>query len=968
MTALVGAVALAAAGVATVTAANSQAAASATVTVNVASAKGTVPTMGQGLNVAVWDGRMNDASQPALLKGAGVRALRYPGGSYGDIYHWKDGTATGGYVAPGTGFDQFMTTAKAAGAQPVLIANYGSGTAQEAADWVAYANKTKGYGVTYWEIGNEVYGNGHYGSGWEKDDHADKSPEAYATNAVEYIAKMKAVDPSIKIGVVLTTPGNWPDGQKAGGDSADWNNTVLSIVGGKADFGIVHWYPTSKSATENLGKPSSEISTMTSSLRSLYAKYNAANMGIAVTEMNAGYQDDSATAGLFAADSYLTWWENGVFNTDWWQLRNGNDGKTSTNDDGTTNYNEAGIVSVGGNGAPPVDTPFPTYYGLTLAGRIGAPGDTLVAAGSTNPQLIAHAVKTASGGVNVLLINEDLDNSTAVSLSGLGAGGGVTVEQWKKGDSGISSTTQASAGSITVPPYSLTLLKTGGGAAPDPTTSSPTTSSPTTGGTTKPATTTEAPTTPAPTSPPSGGGQPAVCTASYRSAVSWGGGFLGSVTVTNTGSAAISGWTVKVSLAAGQSVVNLWNGKATGKTGTVSVDNAFYNGKVAAGGTQVFAFVANGSSATAPQVVGCTVVGASPNPTPTESPTAPTTSSAAPTTAAPTPTGTTGGGSLPSTFAWSDQGPLISVKSPAGKSLHAIKDASVVKYNGEYLVYASTVGDTGYSLAYTHFSDFTQASQAPQYHLSDNPNIGNGYRAAPQVFYFAPKKTWFLVYQQGPPAYSTTTDPTKPETWSAPTNFFGGWDVEPDVVKQNKGQGGWLDFTVICDDVNCYLFFSDDTGNLYRSQTTVANFPNGFTNASTVLAMKGTKGDLFEGSNVYKVKGTDTYLLLVEGFGDDGKRMFRSWTTTNLAGEWKPLAATTANPFASSKNVTFTKGKWTNDISHGDAVRDNPDQTSEIDPCNLRFMYQGLAPDATGDYNSLPWKLGLLTLTNSTCR
>ena len=131
--------------------------------------------------------------------------------------------------------------------------------------------------------------------------------------------------------------------------------------------------------------------------------------------------------------------------------------------------------------------------------------------------------------------------------------------------------------------------------------------------------------------------------------------------------------------------------------------------------------------------------------------------------------------------------------------------------------------------------------------------------------------------------------------------------------------------------------------------------------------MKGTKGDLFEGSNVYKVKGTNTYLLLVEGFGDDGKRMFRSWTTTNLAGEWKPLAATTANPFASTKNVTFTKGKWTNDISHGDMVRDNPDQTSEIDPCNLRFMYQGLAPDATGDYNSLPWRLGLLTLTNSTC-
>ncbi|HET9654259.1 MAG TPA: cellulose binding domain-containing protein [Kineosporiaceae bacterium] len=653
-TALVGAVALVAAGVATFAAANSEAAVNATVSVNVGSAKGTISAMGQGLNVAVWDGRMNDASQPALIKGAGVRALRYPGGSYGDMYHWKDGSAAGGYVAGNTGFDAFMATAKAAGVQPVLIANYGSGTAQEAADWVTYANKTKGYGVTYWEIGNEVYGNGYYGANWEKDDHAEKGPKAYATNALEYISKMKAADPSVKIGVVLTTPGNWPDGQKAGGDAADWNNTVLSIVGGKADFGIIHWYPTSKSATENLGKPS-EIATMTGSLRSLYAKYNATNLGIAVTEMNAAYQDDSATAGLFAADSYLTWWENGVFNTDWWQLRNGNDGKVSTNEDGTTNYNEAGIVSVGGNGQPPVDTPFPTYYGLTLAGRLGAPGDTLVAATSTNPKLIAHAVKTASGGVNVLLINEDLNNPTTVSLTGINAGGTVTVEQWKKGDSGISNAPQASAAGITVPAYSITLLKTSGGATPAPTAPSPTTPAPTTPAPTTPAPTTPAPTTPSPTTPapttpapttpspttpapttpspttpapttPSpttpapttpangGGGQSATCTASYVQVAGWGGGFLGSVTVTNPGSAAISGWTVQLSLAPGQSVVNLWNGKASGKTGTISVANAFYNGTVAAGGSQVFGFVANGSSATVPRAVSCTVIGAVPGP------------------------------------------------------------------------------------------------------------------------------------------------------------------------------------------------------------------------------------------------------------------------------------------------------------------------------------------------------------------
>ena len=40
--------------------------------------------------------------------------------------------------------------------------------------------------------------------------------------------------------------------------------------------------------------------------------------------------------------------------------------------------------------------------------------------------------------------------------------------------------------------------------------------------------------------------------------------------------------------------------------------------------------------------------------------------------------------------------------------------------------------------------------------------------------------------------------------------------------------GGWLDFWVICDNDNCYLFFSDDAGHWYRAQTAAADFPNGF--------------------------------------------------------------------------------------------------------------------------------------------
>ncbi|MER6026599.1 hypothetical protein [Streptomyces sp. NPDC001851] len=106
-----------------------------TVTVDAGTSLGTVPSTGVGLNTAVYDACMNDAEAASLMKAAGIRQLRFPGGSVADAYHWKTHTVTGGsWAAPGTDFDHFMATAKKAGAQPVITANHGSGTPQEAAD------------------------------------------------------------------------------------------------------------------------------------------------------------------------------------------------------------------------------------------------------------------------------------------------------------------------------------------------------------------------------------------------------------------------------------------------------------------------------------------------------------------------------------------------------------------------------------------------------------------------------------------------------------------------------------------------------------------------------------------------------------------------------------------------------------------------------------------------------------------
>ncbi|MEV6404203.1 cellulose-binding protein [Streptomyces bobili] len=451
---------------------SADAAATVGISVDAGTSLGTVPSSGVGLNTGVGDDRMGDAKVTSLMKAAGVRQLRYPGGSGADDFHWKTHTmGNGGWIVPNTDFDSFMATAKKVGAQPILTANYGSGTPQEAADWVKYANVDKGYGVKYWEIGNEVYGNGHYsnGKGWETDNHADKSPKEYGKNLVAYSKAMKAVDPKVKIGAVLTTPGFWPDAEKAPGDSADWNNTVLSIAGSSIDFVIVHWYPGGTTTADLLNTPS-RIAGVTSSLRSLIAKYtgsHAASVEIAVTETDAEFSPakTSQAAALFAPDTYMTWFEQGATHVDWWNLHNGS-GQAPTTVNGETDYQDGGILSAGtcagGKCEPPRDTPFPTYWGIRSLTALAQPGDTMVKSSSGNPAVTVHAVRSSNGGLNVMLTNKSPQNAAQVSLSYAGftpASGAVTTISYAKGDTALTTAKRGTAAAQTLPPYSITTLQ-----------------------------------------------------------------------------------------------------------------------------------------------------------------------------------------------------------------------------------------------------------------------------------------------------------------------------------------------------------------------------------------------------------------------------------------------------------------------------------------------------------------------------
>ncbi|GAA4697439.1 cellulose binding domain-containing protein [Phytohabitans rumicis] len=440
-----------------------------TVTVNARAGLATMPATGLGVNDAIWDQELGTTAVSDLLKSAGVQMRRYPGGSYSDIYHWETHTAPGGYVAPNTGFDTFMAGVRRTGAQPMIVANYGTGTAAEAAGWVRYANVTKGYGVKYWTIGNENYGNGHYGANWEADNHADKSPAQYASEVIAYADAMKAVDPTIKVGAVLTIPANWPDAVVADGDAGSWNKVVLAAAGSKIDFVDVHWYPGGGSAAEAVGKTEHIVDALYL-LRQQIAQYAGANssrIGISLTELNVGVGQNTQPGALFLADAYAGLLEGGVFSVQWWNVHNGI-GNVSTVA-GQTDYGDFGMLSSGTCTAdnstcePALNTPFAPYHGLSMLGKFARTGDQFIRAATDQPLVTAHAVRRSNGDLAVLLVNKDPDNAYPVTIDYAGfspAGAAPTVHTYTNGAASIATAQSGTATSQTLAPYSLTVVQT----------------------------------------------------------------------------------------------------------------------------------------------------------------------------------------------------------------------------------------------------------------------------------------------------------------------------------------------------------------------------------------------------------------------------------------------------------------------------------------------------------------------------
>jgi hypothetical protein len=483
------------------------------------SARATVPGTAIGINASTYDRNLLDAKVPGLLRAAGVSLIRLPGGTESDEYDWKTSTDVISNATEAVNFAQFMSVVRRAGAQAMVTVDYGTGNTigqhdgsgetgpQIAADWVRYANIEHHYNVRYWEIGNEVYGNGTYGANWEPDAHCTTAPAGgpvtlgsepsqtyncgpatYAAGARQYMAAMKAVDPRISVGVVLTAsgaPNNWPDGVTNPATSPQsWNQTVLTDLAGQIGFADVHWYPQNPGNITPPGPSDAGLLSATAqipqSVAALRAEFGTwagqPALPIMITETNSvssnpGKQTVSVVNALYLEQDYLTWLENGVSNVDWWQVHNGivTSGDNGPSLFGSASYGDYGVLSDGSCGTtagtqvcePPAGTPFPAYYGLRLLSEFVQPGDVLVAAASSQSRLQAFAARTPDGGLRVMAVNDDPATSYRISLSAPGyrLRGDAPVLFYGPSSSAVQHLTgrAARAAESSVPPYSVTV-------------------------------------------------------------------------------------------------------------------------------------------------------------------------------------------------------------------------------------------------------------------------------------------------------------------------------------------------------------------------------------------------------------------------------------------------------------------------------------------------------------------------------
>ena len=403
-----------------------------------------------GMNMAAWyDLVTNETGIVNGFQAAGIKAVRWPGGSWSDAYNWETNTECGSYANTNDTFTNFVNDlAIPAGLDVALTADYGTGKnctgygdPTEAAAWVAAAI-TDGITVSHMTVGNEEYGS------WETDNHPLKNNAATYAAATAgssgYYALIKAASPNTLVGVSVN-PGNSPA----------WDPTVLANA--PYDFVEYHYYPETPGQENDTFLVQQGAQQLTANINTIKSELNTAGKPgtpIYVGEIggaysNPGKQSWSITQGLYAGQVLGEMMNAGVSRLTWW-IGFGNCNGTNGNDSsllygwqnfGAYNVFADGAGDTGGtNNSPcnyggPIGTMSPTARAFQLFSNVAVNGEsvlTATVAGDTT-DVVAYSA-THSGGTALVLFNrnETVSEPVVVTLSGLNAATTVTVITYDK--------------------------------------------------------------------------------------------------------------------------------------------------------------------------------------------------------------------------------------------------------------------------------------------------------------------------------------------------------------------------------------------------------------------------------------------------------------------------------------------------------------------------------------------------------
>jgi hypothetical protein len=545
-----------------------------------------------GVNTAAWDTNFTDPAIASDLSAGSIGLIRYPGGSWADQYLWQPNTVNG--AAQPVSFAQYSTQVDAVGGgQKFVTVDYGSDTPASAGAWVKQS-ATAGQGVSLWEIGNEEYGS------WEADNHTSPHTAAsYAANALPYMQAMKAADPSSQICYDYAMDGGLAPGSGVDGFQ-NWNDTILKADGADINCADVHWYPINGTPTEsdqsimelidNIPAAAAEVhSTLSSDDPSAYFVVGETNMSQTANTWN-----EQPLGALFAAANALEWLSFGAQSVDWWDVHNY--GSPTA---------DFGMFSSASSGEPAMDTPYPPYYGYLLASQLAVKGAKVGTLPISVPNIYSYYSDLPGGKYAVLLANASPSGSASVSTASLGITSPSETEYTYDSANPTIATSSFSGSSVTVPAESVVVLTNGTGSPPPTPSPTPTPSKSPTPSPTPTPTTSPTPTAPpSPTASPTGSPTPTPtasrgpdgCAVTWSVTNSWSGGFQLGFTVTNSGTAATSGWNVGYTWPGTQTISQIWSATATQTGAAVSAASMSYNGTLAPGGSATFGLLGTGSA------------------------------------------------------------------------------------------------------------------------------------------------------------------------------------------------------------------------------------------------------------------------------------------------------------------------------------------------------------------------------------